>query len=85
MTPAYAKKLGLQTQKTNVEAQKNDGSSLDTFEMVIAGFQVLDKQDRTRFFQETFLLANTIIKIILGMLFFTVSNTDIQFAEKELT
>ena len=43
MTPAYAKKLGLRTQKTDVGAPKIDGSSLDIFEMVIAGFQVLDK------------------------------------------
>ena len=36
MTSAYAKNLGLQTQKTNIRAQKIDGSSLDTFRMVIA-------------------------------------------------
>ena len=38
MTSAYTKKLGLRVQKTDVGAQKNDGSSLDTLEMVIAGF-----------------------------------------------
>ena len=38
MTPTYAKQLGLRTQKTNVGAQKIDGSSLDTFRIVIAGF-----------------------------------------------
>ena len=53
--------------------------------MVIAGFQVLDKQGRTRFFQETFLLADTIIEMVLGMPFLTLTNADIQFAEKELT
>ena len=41
--PAYAKKLGLRTQKTDVGAQKIDGSSLNMFGMVIAGFQLLDK------------------------------------------
>ena len=50
MTPAYAKKLGLQTWRTDVGAWKIDGSSLDTFGMVIAGFQVLDKEGETRFF-----------------------------------
>ena len=50
MTPAYTKKLGLQTQKTDVGAQKIDGSSLDTFGIVIAGFQVIDKLGRARFF-----------------------------------
>ena len=53
--------------------------------MVIAGFQVEDKLGRARFFQESFLLAETSMKIVLGILFFTLSNADIQFAEKELT
>ena len=38
MTLAYAKQLDLQVQKTDVRAQKIDGSLLRTFEMVIAGF-----------------------------------------------
>ena len=50
MTPAYAKQLGLQVRKTDVEAQKIDGSSLRTFGMVIAGFQVEDKLGKARFF-----------------------------------
>ena len=50
MSPAYAKKLGLKTQKTNVGAQKIDGSALETFGMVIADFQVEDKGGRPRFF-----------------------------------
>ena len=43
ISPPYVKKLGLKTQKTNVGAQKIDGSVLDTFEMVIVDFQVEDK------------------------------------------
>ena len=50
MTPAYAKKLGLWTQKTDVKAQKIDRSSLDTFGIVIVGLQVIDKLGRVRFF-----------------------------------
>ena len=50
MTPAYAKQLSLQVQKTDVGAQKINGSSLRTFGMVIAGFQVEDKLGRARFF-----------------------------------
>lgn len=38
ITLAYAKKLGLQTQKMDVSAQKIDGSSLATYEIVIARF-----------------------------------------------
>ena len=85
ITPTYAKKLGLRTQKTDIGAQKIDRSSLDIFGMVIAGFQVVDKHSRTRFFQKTLLLADTTIEMVLGMPFLTLSNANIQFAEKELT
>lgn len=50
MTLAYAKQLGLQAWKTDVGAQKIDGSFLRTFRMVIVGFQVEDKFGKTRFF-----------------------------------
>ena len=53
--------------------------------MVIAGFQIQDKLGRARFFQETFLVADTRMDIVLGMLFLTLSNADIRFAEGELT
>ena len=44
-----------------------------------------DKLGKARFFQETFLLANTSIEIILGMPFLALSNADIQFPKKKLT
>ena len=34
----YAAKLGLKVWKTNIRAQKIDGSTLDTFEMVLPDF-----------------------------------------------
>ena len=36
ISPAYAKRLGFKTWKTNIGAQKIDGSALETFGMVIA-------------------------------------------------
>ena len=38
ITPAYAKQLGFQVRKADVQAQKIDGSLLRTFGMVITGF-----------------------------------------------
>ena len=38
MSPAYAKKLSFKTRKTNIRAQKINGSALETFGMVIANF-----------------------------------------------
>ena len=85
MTPTYAAKLGLVIRKTDVGAQKIDGSALETYGMVIAGFSVQDRLGKVRFFEETFLLANTSMEVVLGMPFFTLSDVDIRFAEKELT
>ena len=85
MNPAYAKRLGLKTWKTNVGAQKIDGSALETFGMVIADFQVGDKSGRFRFFQKTFLVTNTKFEVILGMPFLKISNAYIAFGEEMLT
>ena len=38
MSSAHAKRLGHKTRKTNIRAQKIDGSALETFGMVIADF-----------------------------------------------
>ena len=38
MNPAFTRKLGLHIQKTNVGVQKIDGSTLETFGMVITDF-----------------------------------------------
>ena len=84
MLPAYAQKLGLQMRTTNVGAQKIDRSTLETFRMAIASFQVEDKLGRACFFQEIFLVANTSMEVVLGMPFLTLSNADIWFAKKEL-
>ena len=40
---------------------------------------------RAQFFQETFLLADFSVEVVLGMPFLTLSNADIKFAQKKLT
>ena len=84
-TPAYASKLGFQVHRINTKAQKIDGSTLEIFRMIMASFLVENKLGRARFFQETFLLADIDMEVVLGMLFLIFSNADIQFVEKELT
>ena len=84
MSLAYAKRLDLKTQKTNVGAQKIDDSGLETFGMVIADFQVEDKGGRPKFFQEIFLVANTKFEVVLGMSFLKISNADVAFSEGSL-
>ena len=45
--------------------------------MVLASLQVEDKLGRTRYFQETFLLADISVKVVLEMPFLTLSNANI--------
>lgn len=85
MSPAYAERLGFQTWKTNIRAQKIDGSILETFTIVIVDFQVEDEVGKSRFFQKTFLVANTKFKVVLEILFLKFSNADILFDEKTFT
>ena len=85
MNPDFARKLGLKVWKTNIGAQKIDGFVLETFGMVIADFQLGDKANKPRFFQETFLVADTQFEVILGMPFLKISNADVSFGEGTLT
>ena len=84
MTPAFAAKLGLSTRPTGVGAQKIDGSLLATYGMAVAAFSLQDSLGKVRFFEETFLLADTSIKVVLGMPFLAFSNADIQFGAERL-
>ena len=56
-----------------------DDSALDIFKMVITDFQVENKASRPRFFQETFLIADTKFEVILKIFFLKISNADILF------
>ncbi len=85
MTPTFAAKLGLSPRQRGVGAQKIDGSPLETYGMASAGFLVQDKLGRIRFFEETFLLADTSMEVVLKMSFLAFSNADIQFDAKSLT
>ncbi len=85
MTPGFAAKLGLIPRPTNVGAQIIDGSTLVTYGMALAGFSLQDSLGRVRFFEETFLLADISMEVILGMSFLSFSNADFQFGAGELT
>lgn len=55
--------------KTNVGTEKIDKSYLDTFGIVIAGFLTKNRLRKIRFFEKIFLLAQTILDVVLRMLF----------------
>ena len=47
MSTAYVAQLGFKVRRTDIGAQKIDKSSLTTYDMVIAAFQVFDKLGRS--------------------------------------
>ena len=77
MTPTFVAKLGLSTQPTNVGDQKIDGFALKTYGMTIAGFSIQEGLGKFRFFEETFLLADTSMNVVLGMPFLSLNNADV--------
>ncbi len=81
MTLVYVAKQDLTTWKTSVEAQIIDGSPLTTHDMTSAKFLLKDSLKRVCFFEETFLLADTSMEVVLGMPFLSLSNADVEFAE----
>ena len=81
--PAFAKELGLLIRPTDVGAQKIDGTTLDTYEMVVAAFLIKNKANQVRFFVETFLMANVSLEVVFGMIFFTLSGADVDFLGRE--
>ena len=86
VTPTYVVEHGLIIQKTSVKAQKTDGLPLETYNMVSTRFLIQNSLEKVRFFEPTFLLANTSIEVVLEMLFLSLNNADIKFAElKKLT
>ena len=84
INPDYVQKLELKIRKTNIRAQKIDGSDLKTFGIVFTDFLVEDKASRPRFFQEIFLVANTKFEMILGMSFLKINNADVLLGKKTL-
>ncbi len=85
ITPVYAAELGLTTRKTSVGGQKIDGSPPETYDMVSTCFLLQDSLGTIRFFEGTFMLANTSMEVILGMLFLALSNADLQFSAEKFT
>ncbi len=52
--------------------------------MVVSTFSVLNKDNRERFFEESFLLADIKRDIVLGMPFLIISNADVDFQAWDL-
>ena len=82
--PAFAKELSLPIRPTDLRAQKINGTTLETYGMVVAAFLVENKANRVRFFEETFLVVNISSEVVFGMPFLTLSGADVDFLGREL-
>lgn len=80
ITSGFVDKLGLTSKTSNNFAQKIDDSPLKIYDIVLAGFLLQDSFRKVRFFEKTFLLADTSIKVVLKILFLSFSNADFQFS-----
>ena len=52
--------------------------------MVVALFSVIDKVSWVKFFEETFLVVNISLKVVFEILFFILSDANIDFLDREL-
>lgn len=75
----FAKRLGISIRSTDVGAQKIDGTTLDTHEIIVAAFSKMDKVNQLRFFEKIFLVANFSLEVVLGIFFLILSGTNIDF------
>lgn len=77
MTSEYTLKLILKFCFINIGAQKIDGSTFETFRIVLTSFQIENKLERARFLQKTLLLADITVEMVLEMFFLIFSNINI--------
>ena len=84
MSQVFTSQLDLKIWNINVGVQKIDSTTLKTYKIVISTFFISDKDDRKRFFEESFLLADIKPDVVLKMYFLTMSNADIDFQIQDL-
>ncbi len=84
ISQAFTHQLGLSIWKINIEAQKINDTTLETYGIIVSTFSVVDKDSRERFFEKRFLLADIRPNIVLEMPFLTMSNVDIDFQAQDL-
>ena len=82
--PTFAKELGLSIRPIDIGSLKINSTILDTYEMVVTAFSIMDKANRVKFLEETFLMANVIPEVVFRMFFLILSGIDIDFLDWEL-
>lgn len=68
----------------NFEAQKIDGTTLDTYRIAVTAFSLTDKVNKIRFLKKTFLVANVSQEVVFKMLFLTLNDANNDFLGRKL-
>ena len=84
MSLVFTHELIFKTQKTNVEAQKINSTTLKIYKIIVFIFSVSNKDNRKRFFEKSFLLTNIKSNVVFKMFFLTMSNVNIDFQARDL-
>lgn len=82
--PSSEAKIALKVTQLAPELVPVYNIALETNKIVIARLLLQNKLGRIWFFEETYLFANSSIKIVLKIVFFTLSNINIWFIKKKL-
>ena len=69
---------------TNVGNQKIDGTIFEIYGIMVAAFSVPDWINKVKFFQETVLVANVSLDVVHEIIFFILSDTDVDFSKEKL-
>lgn len=84
MQPSLGKKICTRIWNTIVGAQKIDGKKLKTYEMIIPLFQVDNKNGKSYFFKQAFLLVEISIDVAFRTFFFILSKVKVNLNNQEL-
>lgn len=85
MTLAFRTTFVIINKIINMRPCKIDNSYLKTYNIFSVRFYFLDNLRKIRFFEDTFLLAETNMKMAVGIFFLFFTKTDVEFDAREPT
>ena len=71
-------------QFNNINTQKIDGTTFETYKKIIAIILVIDQASKVKFFEKTFLVANVSPNVVFKIPFFILTGVDVNFLKKKL-
>ena len=80
----FAKELGFSIRPTDIEKYKIDGTMLDSYEIVVIAFLIMNKANQIRFFKKTFQEINVSLEVVFWIPFLMLNSANIDFLDWEL-